>query len=262
MILDANGMPILQPAVDNAETATFNTAFAAVGTAFSGFTGTRQIQTFVWADNAARTAQTGMGAGDEGYQTDTDTAYRYDGAAWNEQSSSGLALVTPTDPSAGVTVSAGGGVSFSGVSAVSLTCFTAKYDNYQIVLNYTSSGSSGGRIRLRSGVSDISTSTYDFQLVQGNNTTISGVRSNANNYWETMGILTASDVATKVDFFGPLLTKKTLYSSDLLAYEGNNPWSMLYKGGNRNATAYDGFTYYPSGGTITGSLRVYGYNNG
>ena len=84
MILDANGMPILQPAVDNAETATFNTAFAAVGTAFSGFTGTRQIQSFLWADNAARTAQTGMVAGDEGYQTDTDTAYRYDGTAWNE----------------------------------------------------------------------------------------------------------------------------------------------------------------------------------
>ena len=84
MILDPNGMPILQPAVDNAETATFNTAFAAVGTAFSGFTGTRQIQTFVWADNAARTAQTGMTAGDEGYQRDTKVAYRYDGAAWDE----------------------------------------------------------------------------------------------------------------------------------------------------------------------------------
>jgi len=36
MILDANGMPILQPAVDNAETATFNTAFAAIGSAIAG----------------------------------------------------------------------------------------------------------------------------------------------------------------------------------------------------------------------------------
>ena len=75
MILDPNGMPILQPTVDNAETATFNDAFAAIGN-------TRQIKTYKWADNAARTAQTGMVAGDEGYQTDTDTAYRYDGTAW------------------------------------------------------------------------------------------------------------------------------------------------------------------------------------
>lgn len=32
MILDGNGMPVLQPLVDNASTATFNTAFAAIGT--------------------------------------------------------------------------------------------------------------------------------------------------------------------------------------------------------------------------------------
>ena len=36
MILDPNGMPILQPTVDNAETATFNTAFAAIGSAIAG----------------------------------------------------------------------------------------------------------------------------------------------------------------------------------------------------------------------------------
>ena len=75
MILDPNGMPILQPTVDNAETATFNDAFAAIGN-------TRQIKTYKWADNAARTAQTGMVAGDEGYQTDTGTLYTYDGTSW------------------------------------------------------------------------------------------------------------------------------------------------------------------------------------
>ena len=36
MILDPNGMPILQPTVDNAETATFNDAFAAIGSAIAG----------------------------------------------------------------------------------------------------------------------------------------------------------------------------------------------------------------------------------
>jgi hypothetical protein len=28
------------------------------------------------------------------------------------------------------------------------------------------------------------------------------------------------------------------------------------------ATAYDGFTFYPAAGTITGTVRVYGYTNG
>ncbi len=35
-----------------------------------------------WPNSAARTAQTGMTVNDRGYQTDTDTSYRYNGTAW------------------------------------------------------------------------------------------------------------------------------------------------------------------------------------
>ena len=37
---------------------------------------------YLWANAAARTAQTEMIAGEVGYQTDPDTAYRYDGSLW------------------------------------------------------------------------------------------------------------------------------------------------------------------------------------
>ena len=39
--------------------------------------GNRQIQTFRWADATERAAQTGMQAGDMGYQVDTDVLYYY-----------------------------------------------------------------------------------------------------------------------------------------------------------------------------------------
>ena len=107
MILDPNGMPILQPTIDNAETATFNDAFAAVGNAVVAVENVRQIQTYKWADNAARTAQTGMVAGDEGYQTDTGAAYRYDGAAW----------VLVADATQTVTVTPANSVDWSSVQA-------------------------------------------------------------------------------------------------------------------------------------------------
>ena len=70
------------------------TMAASVQTAFD----TRVIKTYKWADNAARTAQTGMGAGDEGYQTDTDTGYRYDGTDWRTPSphSSGFETFSAT----------------------------------------------------------------------------------------------------------------------------------------------------------------------
>jgi len=37
---------------------------------------------YVWANAAARTAQTGMVTGQKGYQTDTAIPYRYDGSVW------------------------------------------------------------------------------------------------------------------------------------------------------------------------------------
>lgn len=42
----------------------------------------RRQKTYSWANAAARTAQTGMAANDNGYQVDTDTKYRYSGSAW------------------------------------------------------------------------------------------------------------------------------------------------------------------------------------
>ena len=48
-----------------------------------------------WANSAARTAQTGMVAGDVGYQTDTGVVYRYSGSAWKEWESGWLTW-TPT----------------------------------------------------------------------------------------------------------------------------------------------------------------------
>lgn len=51
MILDANGMPVLQPLVDDASTATFNTAFAAIGTSLDPRIDAVEAQSATaWAD--------------------------------------------------------------------------------------------------------------------------------------------------------------------------------------------------------------------
>jgi hypothetical protein len=42
----------------------------------------RQRYDYVWADSAARTAQTGMVQGSRGYQVDTKSEYLYDSSAW------------------------------------------------------------------------------------------------------------------------------------------------------------------------------------
>jgi len=82
MITDANGMPVLQPLIDDASTATFNTAFGIIGQTFKAFSGTRMTQNFRWANQAEQDAQAGMVDGDTGFRTDTGKSYRRYGNAW------------------------------------------------------------------------------------------------------------------------------------------------------------------------------------
>lgn len=53
-----------------------------VSDAFTSVEGQRGMFSYRWPNSAARTAQTGMRAGDEGYQVDTFTSYRYTGSTW------------------------------------------------------------------------------------------------------------------------------------------------------------------------------------
>jgi hypothetical protein len=57
---------------------------------------TREIQDYRWANAAARTAETGMVAGAEGFQVDTALTYKYDGSAWKPWQSLKPVSYTPT----------------------------------------------------------------------------------------------------------------------------------------------------------------------
>lgn len=58
---------------------------------WNDFEANRAIQTFRWADATARAAQTGMQAGDRGYQIDTGVDYSYNGTTWRMWSSPPIA---------------------------------------------------------------------------------------------------------------------------------------------------------------------------
>lgn len=77
---------------------------------WNNFENNRAIQTFRWADATARNAQTGMVAGDVGYQVDTGVQYRYIGAVWTAWGSDWISY-TPT--TSGVTLGTGGSVTAS-----------------------------------------------------------------------------------------------------------------------------------------------------
>lgn len=57
-----------------------------VETAVGDLENSRALQTFRWADATERAAQTGMQAGDMGYQMDTGDTYLYTGSVWSNTS--------------------------------------------------------------------------------------------------------------------------------------------------------------------------------
>ena len=146
----------------------------------------------------------------------------------------------------------GGEITFTAVNSVSLNgCFTTTYDNYLCLLSLTSSADTLVRFRMRLSGTDASGSDYNMSYL---NPTYAAAT-------DTSGYLTYPGNATKgaaqLYLYGPRLAEMTNWNS----YGGNHS-QFLYATGRHNvATAYDGITIYPTSGTITGKLRVYGYKN-
>lgn len=183
----------------------------------------------------------------------------YDGSAWQQvyPAQAGLVYVA--------------GTAFSAVSAVNVNnCFTSTYDNYQIMLTFTAmSADLGVRMRLRVSGSDNTTSNYDSQYLYWNSASVfadANTGSAGNTQW-ALWSTTESDNPTGAfavfDVLGPQLTAYTRLtgSNGILTATTN----VNYPGINGNifkaTTSFDGFSLLTSTGTISGTVRVYGYRN-
>ena len=150
---------------------------------------------------------------------------------------------------------------FSAVTAVSLNnVFTSAYDNYLIVSSsFNMSASIGLQLRLRAAGSDSTATEYNVNYVTFSNAAVSSNASTyARFYLGSFGNVTKCGLS--VQLFSPALSVQTTAiahgnSTDAAAQ------SALMTGTHRLTTSYDGFTLYPESGTITGTIRVYGYRN-
>ena len=143
--------------------------------------------------------------------------------------------------------------SFSAVSSVSVNnCFTTTYDNYVITASWIGSTVTTLSLRVRVSGTDLSSTTYYW-------TRTSGAGTNATSAQVAAAHGTSDYSSTTVTMFGPALARQTgmtMVTDQTAGYD-----SYFGSGGVRNTTAYDGFSLIPGSGTITGSLRVYGYRN-
>ena len=151
--------------------------------------------------------------------------------------SSGMTLITTLSPS---------GVSSSSVDNV----FTSTYDSYLIVGFITWTDNTNFEMRLRASGSDITTSTYFAD-------TTAGQGSSGSTYYIADNRGTNIITGFTIDLTNP---GNSNYKMGNVQRTFNATTGVYYSQSFRNSTLSitDGIKFFPSTGTMTGTIRIYG----
>jgi hypothetical protein len=177
---------------------------------------------------------------------------------------SGLNIVAPTTiaNSGGTANASGGEITFTTVTSLSLNgIFSATYDNYLIVIDYTATANGQLKARMRAAGTDNSgANTYIDQVLQANNATLTAGRTTANIFDDFFMIRTENRQASALNLYAPFLAQFTQYAQ-LQHFSVSEAGIALSAGVHKVASSFDGLTLSPGSGSVTGKLRVYGYDN-
>lgn len=181
----------------------------------------------------------------------------------NFGSRGGLVQMIPSS----VTVGSGTGssntnglVTFSGASSVSLNgCFTSTYENYRVIYKLVPSGDVGHYFRMRASGTDSSASYYGNLIYYYSN--VSSVGNDYNNNISSFQIEGNYDGVNIIDIVSPYLAERTKVLGMRTSWSTTATRSIQgIMGGMHNvSSSYDGITFYPASGTVTGNISVYGY---
>jgi hypothetical protein len=149
---------------------------------------------------------------------------------------------------------------FTSVPSISLNnIFSSLYRDYLIVFTGNSSAAGDIQLRLRAG-SDATGNNYSTGRIyiteSAGPSRASAVSANSTRVGEvqiyrTMFNLTISD---------PFIATTTSYTGQVASF-GNNEYHGTISGVHSVSTSYDGITFFIAAGTITGTIKVYGYRS-
>jgi hypothetical protein len=143
-------------------------------------------------------------------------------------------------------------------TAVTVSCFSAKYENYKIIVS-GGSASTGSGFNLTFGNT---VTNYDFFQISGTagSNTITGTGGSAATAFTNIVRYSSTGLNGSFEVFSPFGATRTQIHfasarpNDLTAGTG---WGTL-----KNDTSYTSFTLTAAAGNVTGgTIRVYGYNN-
>jgi hypothetical protein len=143
-------------------------------------------------------------------------------------------------------------------------CFTSNYQNYRIVWNGSGSTTSELRLHLRNAGLNKTATEYVFTGLDRNNVVLNTFGQNAKQNYMYVTNNSASDNLSfsTIDIFRPQETFRTgmLWNSGF-EWVSNELYYRSGLGYYDVTDSCDGFRVFASSGTISGSVRVYGYRN-
>lgn len=188
---------------------------------------------------------------DEGqfaYIEATNTTQYYDGAAWQTVGAQTVALVETLTPSAAATAQ---------FTTGSISSAYSYYTIFYVLSN-------GFRINLRSGGSTITAANYNSQEVGATtaSATVNSVLS-AQTSWALYDATTPSTVSNSFTFFnyaGSATQYPTLVENAIFKHWSGATNASLSGNFQYNATqAVDSLLFTPMTGTLTGTIKLYGW---
>ena len=166
---------------------------------------------------------------------------------------------TPAAAASGLTLIST--TTFTAASSASLPVgtFSSTYDNYKVIATVTPSTAAGIRYRARiGGVDNTNTADYKYQQIGADNTTISGARQTALGFWNLGSYGTIKTFQT-LEISGLFETAYPQITSSFIYDPAANAEAYIFYAGLAVTTSYDSLTFFPSTGTMTGTIKVYGY---
>ena len=172
----------------------------------------------------------------------------------------GLNLVVPTSVTNG-TLSTNGQITFTSQPSVNIYgCFTSAYKNYVAEIDFVhTNGAMVTYIQYYSGATLLNGAT-DYRWQESAFTTSAFLtRSTGDGLSQILSNNGASNVVTSIKFYNPQVSGISTNTNHTLTA---GSFTVMGAGAYVPTTSVDGFRFVFSAGTATGTIRIYGYNNG